>query len=400
MTAVVAGAGIGGLAAAVLLGRIGVDVTLIERVTRPAEVGAGLLLQPNGIAVLQALGLAEDLVGRGSPVSGGALRNGAGRRLTELSTPDFGDGLDAVVAIRRSVLHTALLDAVRDEPTVRCRFETSVERVTPDGTVQLRTPTGADEVHGDLVVGADGIGSVVRAGGSFGVASARGQFRYLRAIVPRRPGTPALTGEYWTAAGLFGGAALNNDDQYFYGDAAAPAVAGAVRARDLDALSRAWKTALPAAGALLAEVGSFDDLLINDVSVVTCRRWVDQHLVLLGDAAHAMAPTLGQGANSALVDAAVLASELTRHPLAHALQAYEERRRGRVSAVVSRAGQLARLASLRSPLARGFRDAAIRTAAALPGSAFRLALAAQQEHPGELVAELRRQIGPSRRATQ
>lgn len=59
LTAVVAGAGIGGLASAVLLGRIGVAVTLIERVTRPAAVGAGLLLQLNGMAVLQARGLAE-----------------------------------------------------------------------------------------------------------------------------------------------------------------------------------------------------------------------------------------------------------------------------------------------------------------------------------------------------
>jgi hypothetical protein len=132
----------------------------------------------------------------------------------------------------------------------------------------------------------------------------------------------------------------------------------ALAARDLVAFRELWSAALPSAAPVLAGVGGFDELLRNDVVRVDCRRWSDGRLVLLGDAAHAMAPNLGQGANSAMVDAAVLAAELAGgQPLGQALDRYQARREAAVRRVQDRADRLARLWELANPVLRLATDA-------------------------------------------
>src|SRR2546430_5086112 len=119
---VVVGAGTGGLTVALLLARVGASVTLLERVAEPGAVGAGILLQPNGIAVLTALGLGTALDRSGYRLHGGAIRSAGGRALVSLATPDFGHGLDHLLAIRPSRLNEILLDAVARQPPITARF--------------------------------------------------------------------------------------------------------------------------------------------------------------------------------------------------------------------------------------------------------------------------------------
>ncbi len=385
----VVGAGVGGMAAATLLARAGAEVTLLERAPRIRAVGAGILLQPNGLAVLRGLGLDEPLHRTGQPVAAVTVRGPDGEPITELAVPDFGAGLDHHLAVRRSALHAALLDAVRAEPRVTCRPGVEVVAADRWGTVRVAgSASGAaagERLVADLVVGADGVRSTVRDRVAFGARVRRSGDVYVRGLVPMAdPGRP---GETWTPLGIVGGAPVDAGTRYFYASATAPAVRAAVAARDLHALRTAWRGGLPEAGRLLDAVGSFDELLVNDVVRVRCARWHDGRRVLLGDAAHAMAPTAGQGANSALVDAAVLVAELSAAETVPAgLAAYTARRRPAVHAVQTRADRLARLAHLRSPLARRLRDAALGALGRRPGAAERVVRDGQQEDPAGLLA--------------
>ena len=381
----VVGAGIGGMTAALLFARMGAAVVVLERSPDIRAVGAGLLLQPNGLAVLSALGMDGPLRAAGHAVAAASVRGPTGTPVSTLRVPDFGDGLDRMLAVRRSVLHEVLFGAVVQQPAVRVRLGREVTGATADGTVTLGS---GEAVTGDLVVGCDGVSSAVRASGDFGArVRSTGQV-YLRGLVPRRG--PGLEGEYWSPSGIFGGAPVDGETQYFYASATAPAVRAAIAAGDRFALRRVWGAAVPAAAPVLDAVRKFDDLLVNDVVRVDCATWHDGPRVLLGDAAHAMSPTAGQGANSALVDAAVLVAELSaaRSP-AEGLDRYTYRRRPAVRRVQDQADRLARAAHLRASLARRVRDELLRTLDRRPGLSGHLVRAAQQEDPAELRGEVR-----------
>lgn len=176
---------------------------------------------------------------------------------------------------------------------------------------------------------------------------------------------------------------MGDGSTYFYASATRPPAADALAAADLAGLRAAWAATLPLAGRVLERVRRVEELLVNQVMRVDCARWSDGRLVLVGDAAHAMSPNLGQGANSALVDAAVLALELAGDgPPEAALDRYTARRRPRVRRVQDTADRLARLADLTSPALRQARDSLLRAASGL-GSDRRMR-AIQQEDPARL----------------
>ena len=376
----VVGAGVGGASAALCLARAGATVTLFERADEPRAVGAGILLQPNGLAVLYGLGLEAALRAHGRRATTATVADAAGRVIGRTPVPDFGGGLDHALCLRRSRLVSALLDALACEPHVMQRFGVEVTAAHPDGTLEWRAGDDVGSGRWDLVVAADGVHSRLRDAGDFG-ATCTPSYRYLRAIAPV-VAHDRFT-ERWTALGIFGDGPVDGGT-YLYASTAAPVLQAALDARDLDALCAAWAAACPDAARLLAGVASFDDLLLNQVIRVDCRQFVDGRLVLLGDAAHAMAPNLGQGANSALVDAAVLARELAANDdVDAALACWDARRRPAVRRVQDVAGALARASHLRAAWARALRDGAFRLLAAFDDGR-RGVRAAQQEDPAWL----------------
>lgn len=386
MNVVVAGAGIGGMAVSVLLARAGASVTLVERAPEVHAAGAGILLQPNGIAVLDGLGVADELRRRGCRLDRPVLRDVSGAEIAPLSAPAFGPGLDHMLAVRRADLHAVLLHAVTAEPGIDLRLGTTVVAAEADGTVL--TDAG-ERLASDLAVGFDGVHSAVRASGGFPARVRETGQVYLRGLVPRNS-IAAEPGETWAPAGIFGGAPVDADTWYFYASATGAGVVDAVTARDLAALRRCWERVHPDAVPLLERLRSFDDLLVNEVVRVDCARWYDGRRVLAGDAAHAMAPTAGQGANSALVDAAVLVGRLATAPtVEEALADYDRLRRPAVARVQNRADLLSRLAHQRSPVVRWVRDVALRVAGGRRAGD-RVAREAQQVDPVALQDLVRR----------
>ncbi|HSK96889.1 MAG TPA: NAD(P)/FAD-dependent oxidoreductase [Euzebyales bacterium] len=377
---VIVGGGIGGMTAALLFADIGAQVTLLERVDAPADVGAGILLQPNGLAVLTALGLGDELEHSGHRLRASVLRTVRGATIADLSPHDSGRPWEHLLALRRNRLHQILIDAVAGRSGIATRFGAEVTAARADGVVELQWRGRVSMIAADLVVGADGVGSAVRRSQGFGARVRDTGRRYVRGLVDGAD--LDLEGEYWTRLGLFGGAPVGESTTYFYAAVTAPSVATAVAARDLGALRAAWSDALPVAVTVFDRVHAFDDLLFNDVTRVDCDRWVDGRSVLLGDAAHAMAPTLGQGANSAIVDAAVLTGELSVDgPVPEALARYVSRRRRAVGRIQNHADRLAGMSMIGDPWLRALRDTGLRAATRLPGTAARLAARVQQEDP-------------------
>ncbi len=349
LNVLVAGAATGGCSAALFLARAGACVTLFERVAQPRAIGAGIGLAENGLAVLEALGLGAAIAARARQVSSPRVVDGRGRTLLEP-----GEQAPRLWMLRRGDLQSVLLDAVAAEPGIATRFGAEVLSARPDGRVTVRSAAAGSAEHvADLVIGADGVHSQVRESGDF---QARVDWRgipYLRGLVA---GVEATGVEAWTAAGLFGSFAVENG-VYFYASAGSPAVRDAVHGNDLDGVRSAWNRAYPAGAPILAAVDRWDDLYVQRVIRVDCGRWHHGRLALLGDAAHAMAPNLGQGANSALVDAAVLVDELRRAPdLEAGLAAYQARRRPAVLRVATAASRLGALAERTGPISRRLRD--------------------------------------------
>ncbi len=346
MKAVVIGGATGGAASALLLARAGATVTVVERVPVLRAVGAGIAIAANGEAVLRGLGVDVEAVAE--RVESGRVVDGAGRTLIAPAAN--------VLLARRTDLQGLLVDAMEREPRISLRLGTELENVDANGRIEVVRGGRTERLEADLVVGADGARSRVRSSGAFGARMSKTGIAYFRGLVPQ---TIARAEEAWTAAGLFGSFAVPGGT-YFYGSASTRAARRAIEARDIDALRSLFRRAYPASAPLLDAIDRFEELLVNEVICVDCARFVDGRLVLVGDAAHAMPPNLGQGANSALVDAAVLVSELrSASSLDEGLHAYDARRRPAVRKVAAAAARLGAIAEWTSAPLRWLRDRVI-----------------------------------------
>lgn len=389
---VIVGGGIGGLATALTMASAGLPVTLLERVPVPADVGSGIALHPNGLAVLYGLGLRDELLAGGPRL----LRTGAigvGEHTYRIPIPDYGSGIDHAFGLPRARLYRVLHEAIAANDRVDLRFGHEVIGVSPDGRIEVRTGEDVYEIDADLVIGADGVGSTVRAAGEFGARRTVTPSLAVRALVPGDPfGGQEI--ERWTEDGLLLGAPLGDGVTYAALCASRGPLRQAMAQGDLPTLKARAARAMPAMGDALSAVGSFSDLLVNPITTVTCERWQDRGLVLLGDAAHAMSPHLGQGANSALLDAYVLTEELAREqPRSAAVARYALRRRPGVTRVqrLARAYQIT-VEQLLQPGVRPVRDLLVRGALAL--STRRSPVTAiSQEDPARTYAAVRRLAG-------
>ncbi|MFE5717376.1 FAD-dependent oxidoreductase [Streptomyces erythrochromogenes] len=361
--AVVAGAGIGGLTAALALHRRGWRVTVCERAPGPAAAGAGIVLAPNALRAFDAIGFdIGSAAGRALPAAMG-LRRPDGRWLSRADTAALAARYGGPpLALHRSALADALTAAL-PEGTVRHGVEvTTVDGA--DGFPVVRTTAGDLDGSADLVVAADGIHSPLRRRYFPDHPGLRhsGETAW-RTVLPAAAGPAgAATAETWGRGERFGVVPLADGRTYVYATAVAPE---GHRPADVRAeLLRRYGTWHDPIPALLERIDPAA-VLQHDLYDLAAPlpRFHHGRLAWLGDAAHAMTPNLGQGGCQAVEDAVVLAHLLDgagTGGVPAALAAYSAARCARTDAIRVRARRAGRIAALTHPLAAALRDLAVR----------------------------------------
>jgi 2-polyprenyl-6-methoxyphenol hydroxylase-like FAD-dependent oxidoreductase len=359
MRVVIIGAGIGGLTTALALQQRGIDVDVYERTTVLTDVGAGLSLWPNALKALYQLGLRPALDALSFVSLEGALRRADGTVLSLTTSEQFILRLGLpVMVFHRAELLGVLVDAVRGIPI---HLGHECQDVTQEaGGVTARFDNGTT-VSGDLVIGADGVRSVVRE--RLGVP---GGLRYSGYTAWRGIASfetaGLMAGETLGCGRRFGLAPIQGNRVYWYATDNVPEGQregpGEAKAR-LTELFASWHRPIPE----LIQGMDPAAILRNDIyDRDPADRWGSGRVTLLGDAAHPMTPNLGQGACQAIEDALVLAHYLSTGPdVPSSLRRYESERIPRTRSVVTASRRVGALFQVESRAFCRLRDLALRS---------------------------------------
>lgn len=371
----VVGGGIGGLALAIALDKVGLPVTVLEQSPALTEVGAGLGLWSSAVRALQTLGVGERLLARAIPVERGEVCSWRGRRLSTIDLGALTGGLGAgAYILHRGELLAALAAAV---PAERVELGARVHALDDDGDGVTARLADGRALRGRLVVGADGLRSVVRAT-LFGDAPPRyGGDTCYRGVAPLAVDDLHTLREVQGPGQRCAVCVLAPDGVYWWAAIAAPEGERddppARRAYLLERY-RGWPYRITDAIAATPA----DAILRHDLyDRPPLDGWSRGRVTLLGDAAHPTTPNLGQGACMAIEDAVVLARALVdERDHAAAFAAYERERRARTGRIVELSRRFGRVGQWRHPAAVWVRELMARVT------------------PRRLVeAEVRRQIG-------
>ena len=358
----VVGAGIGGLVTAVALQRRGVDAHVYEAAAAGRDVGKGIWVPPNAMRALDRLGLAAAVAEHGVALERAAVQTAEGRAVQEI---DFGEVRarhgHTTVSVLRADLHRVLADALRSGTLHWGHRCTGVEADGPRPAARF----GDRRVEADLVVGADGVRSVVRE-----AVAPEAPFRFAGQTCTLGVARLRLAGplarsarELWGGPSRFGFSPVGPETAYWFAPVSGPPVGAAaeVDARHLDGLRRRYAAFAAPVPAILAASDPSDAVRVDLGELAPLPRWHRGRVVLVGDAAHAMTPNLGQGGAQAVEDGVALARALSDDPdWPAALARYERARRATATRVARTSWWMGKAAHLRPRWARGLRDAVFR----------------------------------------
>jgi 2-polyprenyl-6-methoxyphenol hydroxylase-like FAD-dependent oxidoreductase len=328
----IVGYGIAGIAAAILLRRLGHEVTHFERSPSGGSGGSGLLLHGAGLAVLDCLGLQSALRARAAPVATIQAVTSGGRKVMDLRYDELAAENHAL-----GIQRAALFEAMRDADSHADRLRTAhVVAVDAEAGYLFERDQGRLGPF-DLIVAADGARSIIRSGVPALVRRDRPYpWAALVCLVDDLDGAggdrvfQCFSGTrhvaIWPVGTLNGGAPRRINVSVNV------PISDAQKLQQVDHWKRYVAAISPRIGALLTQPLSETRLLPYTYRDVELRRYFMGRVVLLGDAAHSMSPQLGQGASMALLDSLALATALENRNIPAALVEYDRQRRGCVVA--------------------------------------------------------------------
>jgi len=342
---IIAGGGIGGLTAALALNRTGFDVAVYERAPAFTEIGAGMSLWPNATRVLRSLGVLEQMLVSGEPVTQFNLYRPNGKLISAIAMTGF---QTPALCIHRADLHQALRSQLPEGCLIPGQRVKSFEQDS-DGVI-ARFEGGYD-VRADGLIAADGINSAIRA-------QIHGQSEPIyRGYCIWRGLAPEISGavhghisETWGSGRRFGVMPMGQGRVCWYATRnSTPSQSDASEGRkaEVSALFKNWHGPIPE----LIEATNPGDIIKSDArDRKPLKRWGDFRVTLLGDAAHPITPNVGQGACMAIEDAACLAKCLLASPdITSGFRTYEALRGSRTAHMTRQARRIGAIGQWENP---------------------------------------------------
>jgi 2-polyprenyl-6-methoxyphenol hydroxylase-like FAD-dependent oxidoreductase len=345
MKAIIIGGGIGGLSAALALERVGIRCDVFEQAEELREVGAGLTLWANAIRALEQLGVSQRVLSLSSKVDRFEARTSTGMTLARTSFFNLERklGVPVCVVVHRADLLRELA-AGQEQGHTHCGARCVAIENNADGVI-ARFADGR-EASGDLLVGADGLHSVIRSqlhGTSKPRYAGYTCWRGVAELEVKDPPT-GMGFETWGPGARFAIHHCGPGRLFWYASHNLPEAgvdSPAGRKADVQDIFQTWHSPIPE----VIEATRGEDILRNDVvDRIPLERWGQGRVTLLGDAAHPTTPNLGQGACQAIEDGVCLAATLgSGRPVETALRLYEQMRQPRTQAITQDSWRLGSL---------------------------------------------------------
>jgi 2-polyprenyl-6-methoxyphenol hydroxylase-like FAD-dependent oxidoreductase len=364
MKVVILGGGIAGLTAAIALKRIGIQVVVYEAAPEIRAVGAGLVLAANAIKAFRKLGVDQAVMAEGRLLDAFSIKDEKGRIITQTNSLASSEKYGADnFTIHRAHLHRVLMSFLRPEEVHTNKGGVHFESRQKQVFLQF---SDGSSVMADYLIAADGIHSAVRQKLAPGTTIRYAGYTCWRAVIADPFGDSNETTETWGPQGRFGIAPLAQNQLYWF---------ACMKARPDDARLKHFTVA-----DLLGQFGHYHhpipdilrhtkngDLIWSDIAdLAPLPRYAFGNILLIGDAAHATTPNMGQGACQAIEDAVILADEIGKGgAVADAFRAFEKRRETRTHYVVSQSRLLGNIAQVQNKYMGALRNAVLR---ALPAS--------------------------------
>jgi 2-polyprenyl-6-methoxyphenol hydroxylase-like FAD-dependent oxidoreductase len=344
----IVGGGIGGLSVAIAMQKKGYNVSVLESAPLLKPIGAGLALAGNAVKAFIEMGISEDVLNAGSVLKKLSIKDPIGRILAETDSEKISAKYNVVnnFTIHRADLHRVLLSHL-SEGTVQLN-KSVADFIQTSSFIKIIFQDGST-TEADYVIACDGVHSAFRKKLIPGSKPRYAGYTCWRAVINDIP--PGLdvteTSETWGPGSRFGIAPLNNGRLYWFACLNAQENDPVMRGygiEDLRSHFRYFHSPIPE----ILDHTKSDQLIWNDIiDIKPVKRFAFDNIVLMGDAAHATTPNMGQGACMAIEDAAVLANTLEKYKSAkEAFKIFEEKRIRRTTAIVKGSWQLGRLAQL------------------------------------------------------
>jgi 2-polyprenyl-6-methoxyphenol hydroxylase-like FAD-dependent oxidoreductase len=357
----IVGAGIGGLTLAIALQRKGFNVSVFENAPSLKPLGAGLALAANAVNAFSEIGIADAVLNAGSILRKLMIKDDSGRTLAETDSEKVSKKYNTVnnFTIHRADLHEVLL----------AQLSTKVQ--LGKGCIDfIRTPNGVKLIFQDgtshdtdYVIACDGVHSIFRKKLLPETRPRYAGYTCWRAVIDSVPASVDMqvTSETWGRGTRFGIAPLNNGRLYWFACINAKENDPAMRSYRVKDLLNHFRTFHSPVPEILQHTRD-EQLIWNDIiDIKPIKKFAFDRIVLIGDAAHATTPNMGQGACLAIEDAVILANTIaSTQSVEQAFIAFEQKRIQRTTIIVNDSWKLGRIAQWENPVLMKIRNMILR----------------------------------------